>query len=640
MVDLLAKNKEMLSKKAYKLADERTMLKISTLTNPNDYDKYLIACCLCNYPIEEKSEVRELRMKYFLATNSGRIDGFEHPITDYKKVVTSVCCKNTGNINKYGLYEYEINVNDSNLVNDLWSYKSKNCLKYVDSKSYKDKIIVSISRDQLDNFIKVLDKFMISYDLDNINHNLFYKNKSSNKLIDVSKLPTFKPYEYQIEDANAIIKKKRVLIANEMGTGKTAISILVGSSIKEAKLVICPESLRLNWYKEIKNITPDVDVQIQLSSEDIHFGKDWTIIGYASVNKFLENLKSFNCVFIDECHACKSVNNWGKPSSKRAAAVISIAENAEYCYLLTGTPITSHNKDIFNILRMLKCEAFDFNSKFAFLNFANKFCDPKETYFGKDYSGNSNSEDLHAILSNIMVRRLKKDVLPNLKKQRQFIPIEPVFKKDYKDIERRLYKPNEDDTFMGLAMTGRKILSKYKIKSAIDLAESLISAGESVVLVTNFIDSADELKAHFEGNCCEIRGGMSDSAKQKAIDDFQSKKVQVCILNIMAGGVGITLTAAHTMIVIDYAWNPSDMIQVEDRICRAGQDSSCMIYYICCSYSTLDNVFIEMISNKSANIDLVIDNNIDNTFNLLEDKDHMSTFIETLKAEIKSKIPA
>ena len=640
MVDLLAKNKEMLSKKAYKLADERTMLKISTLTNPNDYDKYLIACCLCNYPIEEKSEVRELRMKYFLATNNGCIDGFEHPITDYKKVVTSVCCKNTGNINKYGLYEYEINVNDSNLVNDLWSYKSKNCLKYVDSKSYKDKIIVSISRDQLDNFIKVLDKFMISYDLDNINHNLFYKNKSSNKLIDVSKLPTFKPYEYQIEDANAIIKKKRVLIANEMGTGKTAISILVGSSIKEAKLVICPESLRLNWYKEIKNITPDVDVQIQLSSEDIHFGKDWTIIGYASVNKFLENLKSFNCVFIDECHACKSVNNWGKPSSKRAAAVISIAENAEYCYLLTGTPITSHNKDIFNILRMLKCEAFDFNSKFAFLNFANKFCDPKETYFGKDYSGNSNSEDLHAILSNIMVRRLKKDVLPNLKKQRQFIPIEPIFKKDYKDIERRLYKPNEDDTFMGLAMTGRKILSKYKIKSAIDLAESLISAGESVVLVTNFIDSADELKTHFEGNCCEIRGGMSDSAKQKAIDDFQSKKVQVCILNIMAGGVGITLTAAHTMIVIDYAWNPSDMIQVEDRICRAGQDSSCMIYYICCSYSTLDNVFIEMISNKSANIDLVIDNNIDNTFNLLEDKDHMSTFIETLKAEIKSKIPA
>ena len=636
MIDLLLKNKEMLNNKAYKLSDERDMLKISTLINPNDYDKYLIACCLCNYPIEEKAEVRELRMKYFLATNNGKIDGFEHPVTDYKKVVTDVYCKNTGNINKYGLYEYEINVNDKNLVSDLWNYKGKNCLKYVDSKTYKDKLIISISRNQLDNFTKLLDKFMIGYDIDDISSNLFYKNKSTNSLMDISKITSLTPYPYQIEDAEKIVKKKRVLISHEMGCGKTLISIMVGESVNTAKLVICPESLRLNWYKEIKNVAPDSDIQIQLSSEKPRFGKDWTIIGYASVNKFLNDLMVFNCIFVDECHNCKAVNNWGKASSKRAAAVIQLAEHAEYCYLLSGTPIPSHNRDLFNILKMLKCESFDFNSQWAFKDFADKFCDPKQTYFGMDYSGNSNSDTLHALLSNIMVRRLKRDVLPNLKKQRQFIPINPIFKKDYKDIEKRLYHPNEDDTFMSLSMTGRKILSKYKIKSAIDLAESLIAAGESVVIVTNFIDSANELRDHFENNCCEIRGGMSDSAKQKAIDDFQSKKCQVCILNIMAGGVGITLTAAHTMIVIDYAWNPSDMIQVEDRICRAGQDQQCIIYYICCSYSTLDNVFIEMISNKSANIDLVVDN-VDNTFNLLEEKNNMSTFIDILKTEISTK---
>lgn len=634
MLDLVAKNKEMLANKSYKLADERTMLKINSLSNPNDYDLYLIACCLCNYPIDEKSEARELRMKYFKATNNGQLDGFEHPVTDYKKTVTSIKCVNTGNVNKFGLYEYEININDKDLVSDFWVFKAKNCLKYVDSKTYDDKIIVSISRDQLANFTELLDKYMIAYDQDDIESGLFYKNKSNNKLIDVSKLSLpFTPYPYQIEDAEKIVKKKRLLLGHDMGAGKTLISILVGTSINIPKLVICPESLRLNWSKEIKMATPDADVQIQLSNQEPHFGKDWTIIGYASVTKFLDELKSFNCIFVDECHACKSVDNWGRPSSKRAGAVITLAENAEYCYLLSGTPIPSRNKDLFNILRMLKCENFDFNSNWAFKNFADKFCDPKRDEYGIDYSGNSNSDQLHAILNNIMIRRLKKDVLPDLKKQRQFIPIEPKFKRDYLSIEKRLFIPDDSDTYMGLAMTGRKLLSNYKIDTAIDLAESLLESGESVVLVTNFIESADNLKAHFKDKCCEIRGGMSDRSKQKAIDDFQSKEVPICILNMQAGGVGITLTAAHIMIIVDYAWVPSDMTQVEDRICRSGQTKSCMIYYIYCINSTLDSTFIDMISQKSENIDIVVDNT-DNTFNLSEEKENSATFIEALKDKI------
>lgn len=637
MLDLLQKNKEMLAAKAYKLADERTMLKISSLSNPNDYDLYLVACCLCNYPIEEKVEARELRMQYFKATNNGSIIGFEHPVTDYKKTVTSVECRNTGKVNKFGLYEYEININDKNLVSDLWEAKAKNCLKYVDNKTFEDKLIVSISRDQLDNFTKLLDRLMIKYDEDDIEAGLFYQNKSSNQLVDLSTLSLpFTPYDFQIEDATKIIKKKRVLLGHEMGCGKTFISVLVGTSLNMPKLVICPASLRLNWYREITNVCPDADVQIQLNAEAPHFGKDWTIIGYGSVAKFLDDLKQyFNCIFVDECHACKAVNNWGNPTSKRAKSVLELADAVEYCYPLTGTPLPSHNIDLYNILKMLKCEAFDFNNKWAFLNFANKFCDPKETYFGKDFSGNSNSDQLHALLSNIMVRRLKRDVLPNLKKQRQFIPLDPHFKREYMNIEKRLYEPEDGDTYMGLAMTGRKMLSMYKLDAAIELAETLIDAGESVVIVTNFVDSADLLKDHFKDSCCEIRGGMSDQAKQQAIDDFQNKKKTVCVLNMQAGGVGITLTAAHTMIIIDYAWVPSDMVQVEDRICRTGQTESCMIYYVYCMNSILDSLFIEMISSKSANIDTVVDN-VDNTFDLQSEKDTHFTFIDALKDRISS----
>ena len=640
-MDLITKNQEFLDKHVYKLADERQMLRLAALDSPNKYDLYLIACCICNYTSEltdeEKFEVRNLRMQLYLETNNGNIAGFEHKEEDYQSTKkTGLICKNTGKVNKYGHYEFELNTHDSHMISDLWDFKrERNCLKYVDAKSFPDKLIISITRDQFDDFCKLLDDLLIQYDKNDLSSGMYYVNKSTIELVDPKDLDLpFDVYPFQLEDAKKIIQYKRVLIGHEMGLGKTLISILVGSSLNVPKLVICPECLRINWEREIKQAKHDSDVQILYANEEPHFGKDWTIVGYKTAVKYIDELKKHcKCLFVDECHNCKAVNNWGKPTSKRAEAVINLAQASEYCYLLSGTPEPSHNIDLYNILKMLKCEEFDFNNKWAFLNYANKFCDPKETYFGKDFSGSSNTDQLHKILSKIMVRRLRKDVLPNLKKQRQFIPIKPAFKKDYTNIEKRLYKPLEGDTYMGLAMTGRQMLSKHKLDTAIDLAESLVNAGESVVLVTNFIETADELAKHFKNDCCEIRGGMSDLDKQIAIDMFQDKKKSVCILNMQAGGVGITLTAAHTMIIIDYAWLPSDMIQVEDRICRSGQTEACMIYYIYCENSILDEIFINMISEKSANIDAVIDD-ADSTFDLNKEKSENNTYLSILKSRI------
>ena len=633
-MDLLQKNREMLLSGKYNTKDTRDLSKIASLTNPNDHDLYLIACALCNYDIPERAEARDLRMQLFIKTNNSGED-YTHKPEDYGKLETKLKCTNTGKTNKYGLYEYEINVNDRDLVADLWEYKNKDCLKYVDNKTYHDKLVISIGKNQLTNFKGMLDKLGIAYDKKDLDNGLVFTNKSTHKLVDINSLNLpFKPYDFQLEDAEKILKTKRALLGHEMGCGKTLISILIGESIKIPKLVICPESLRLNWEKEILNANKNADVTILYSNGSPVFGKDWTIVGYGTVHKFLPNLKKFKCMFVDECQNCKAVNNWGKPTSNRASDVIELSKTVEYCYLLSGTPMPSHNKDLYNILRILRCEKFDFNSQWAFKHFADKFCDPKDTIFGKDYSGSSNSDELHSLLSQLMTRRLKKDVLPDLKKQRQFIPLEPTFKRDYKNIEKRLFTPEPGDTYMGLAMTGRQILSQYKLDSAIELAQSLIDADESVVIVTNFIATADALKEKFKDQACEIRGGMSDKAKQQAIDDFQSKKTPVCILNMMAGGVGITLTAAHTMIVVDYAWVPSDMVQVEDRICRTGQKESCMIYYVYCINSILDSLFIDMISTKSENIDKVVDN-VENTFDLNSAKNNNNAFIDQLKIYIK-----
>ena len=925
MIDLLEKNKEMLDKGLYNVADKRQLSRIAGLKNPNDYDLYLIVCALCNYDLPEKLELYDIRMQYYLKIKDVDPEQFAHKDSDYTRVDCGIHCRNTGAINKYGHYIFAINSKDKQLINDLWAHHSKDCLKYVDDKSDPEDTLISVTRDQFPSFLQMLDKMNIYYTKKNMEKNLVYSNNARNTLIDVNQLDLpdwMTPKDFQIEDAQYILKHKRMLLGHQMGCvsgnsrvrikedgkeltrkttvanlmklleanpniqikclvngrfafipikqvltqgvqptvkiyteneaiectldhpiytkngwvnamdlkiddeiftngkkrkclncgatddlimhqeaqffgycrhcsyllrgnrwksenklvkhldkngyvrlfggltktmpnyerlngqggiyehhqvwyehtghvvdttkeaihhingdkadnrfenlelltlsehakrhsdvnttrlpqnsldcvmrngkmvyyvpklekiikieqgntqlvydivldsddihnfvcnnivvhncGKSLISILIGESLNMPKLVICPESLRLDWYQKIEQANNSADIQVQMSNQAPHFGKDWTIIGYKTVSKFLPNLKRyFKCIFVDECQWCKSVNNWGKPDSKRAEAVIDLAQSVEYCYLLSGTPIPSKNKDLFNILKMLRCESFDFNNQWAFKNYGDKFCDPKDNGFGMNYDGNSNSEELHQLIKPLMVRRLRKDVFPDLTKMRKFVPIEPHFKKDYKQVEYLLRHPERDifgkieptSTAMALSMTGRKLLSSYKIDAAIELAESRIRAEESVVIVTCFNETANMLKAHFKDNACEIRGGMTDKAKELAKADFQNKNKAVCILNLQAGQVGLTLTAAHVMIVIDYFWNPTDMEQVEDRICRMGQNEDCLIYYIYCTNSTLDNIFVETLTDKSYNIDKVVDNKDQGEYNLRIERD-------------------
>lgn len=464
--------------------------------------------------------------------------------------------------------------------------------------------------------------------------------KNKYKMIDPEStdLP-FKLYDYQIEDIEKAMSTKRALLGHDMGCGKSVMSVMIGESIKIPKLIICPESLRLNWVKEIKNVRKNSDVAILYSNskEDFEWGKDYTIVGYKTAIKFKDKIldKHFDCVFVDEAHNCKAVNNSGKPASKRAETVIDITLAASYCYILTGTPIPVRNKDIFNILRMLEVDSPYVKS---FFKFGLAFCAGYQNGFGWDFTGNSNETMLHDLLSTCMIRRLKKDVLPDLKKQRVFIPMTSK-RREYKMIEERLSNLGEGgrengDTFLSISMEGRKVLSKEKTPIAIDYASSLVEEGRSVVIVSSFNETLDAICERFEDNCCCIRGGMKDAQKQAAIDDFQSGRKQVCAINIKAGGVGVTLTKAHDMIICDYEWQVTDMVQVEDRICRSGQTEPCVISYICCENSTLDNIFISMITANSANIDAVVDG-AENQMNL-ESVSHVD-FFEVLASVLKKK---
>jgi SNF2 family DNA or RNA helicase len=281
------------------------------------------------------------------------------------------------------------------------------------------------------------------------------------------------------------------------------------------------------------------------------------------------------------------------------------------------------------------------NQKYAFAKFGKKFCDGHSNGFGMNYNGSSNTDELHEILQRYMVRRLKTDVLPNLTKQRIPIVVESHLPKEYRDIEKRLHKMEKGDTYMALAMTGRRHLSKCKADSAIDFAKGLVEDGQPVVLVAEFNETLDKMMQEFGDDACCIRGGMSDVAKQKAIDEFQNGEKQVCCINMIAAGVGITLTRAHNMVVCDFDWTPANMTQVEDRICRSGQKEPCNIFYICHEQAILDDIFMEMITDKSANIDKVVDK-AENTVDLVGMREDNAApsgaddFLSRLKARIEA----
>ncbi len=299
---------------------------------------------------------------------------------------------------------------------------------------------------------------------------------------------------------------------------------------------------------------------------------------------------------------------------------------------MTGRPLVTSNRDLFNILKLVRSDTV----KRGFYNYAVDYCHGYRTAFGFDATGNSNVEELHEELNKVMVRRTKADVLPNLKKQRTFIPLDVINKK-YLDIEKRLNNPKAGETYMGLCMTGRNVLSELKVADTVAYAESLLNEGRSIVIVTEFNNTIDILKEKFKGNCSVIRGGMSDTDKQWNIDKFQNGTNKVCLLNLMAGGVGVTLTKAHDMIICYFDWTPANMIQVEDRICRAGQTEFCNIFYMYCEKALMDSLFIEQLSEKADNIDKVVDGS-ENTFNLKDAHENNAvSMMDLLKKKVEEK---
>lgn len=413
-------------------------------------------------------------------------------------------------------------------------------------------------------------------------------------------------YKHQEEGIKFLLSRNGSILADDMGLGKSIQSIIAAlESGAKNILVVCPSAVKINWKREINVFCDDVTI-IE--------GRKWnkakfTIINYDILKNFhtlgdgkkkditdpvleynrqLVNAK-FDLAIIDEAHYLK--NN--KSIRGEIMVDLTVNYNVEKVWLLTGTPIANRPMDFFNLLKIIKSPIAN-NWQY----FATRYCDARKMFRtlknGRKKQiwltdGASNLDELAAKTKNLILRRLKENVLDMPDKI-----VTPVYHQlsdkgwdeynrlwdDYlekRKIEKKRGSVQKDLVELILL---RKFIAMEAIPQTIEMVENILETGKKVIIFTSFTDELNELAEHFGKICVTHNGPMNDKEKQRSVDNFQNNdKIKVFIGNIKSAGVGITLTKANFVVFNSFDWVPGSNEQAEDRAYRIGQNNNVNIYY-------------------------------------------------------------
>lgn len=437
------------------------------------------------------------------------------------------------------------------------------------------------------------------------------------------------PYPFQLKTASELAAKKRMIVGFEQGLGKTLTTLLAVNQNKGKVFIVCPASVSLNWKREIGIAGLDMSRAAIISkievTQEIIENNDYFICTYGCLHKHIQEKKSkkgssfvpapwilgVKNLIVDEAHYCKAINNSGKPDTLRAKQIVALSNYIENVYLLSGTPITNKTKDIFNMLKMVKAPISN-----NWWGFATRYCDAKRTRWGWDITGSSNQAELNERLRQFMVRYRKEDVLDLPEKVRSFVPVE-VDLKEYHDMLNEYMDGKKRTMGEQLVLLGamKRILAIQKIPETISFVQDCLENEKPVIVFTCYREVLNKIVDHFKA--LKVDGSCSAEQRQNAVDAFQNGENNVIVCNVVAGGVGITLTRADVVVFNDFSFTPAEMAQAEDRAHRIGQNSMVNVYYIYCDGAEIDEIITEMVEKKTKNSSKIVDGKTENFMNKL-----------------------
>jgi SWI/SNF-related matrix-associated actin-dependent regulator 1 of chromatin subfamily A len=442
-------------------------------------------------------------------------------------------------------------------------------------------------------------------------------NTVKDVVLDFEKYSNRPPLAHQKYAIQKLVENKRYILADDMGLGKTTSTIIAALEAGAKKvLIICPATLKINWKREIENYT-NKSVSIA-EGKNFSSEEDFVIINYDIIKNFHDTKRknesqiisaNFDLVVVDEAHYIKNAQ------AQRTKLINDIVKSVDRLWLLTGTPMTSRPIDYYNLLSLVDSPVAK-----NWMAYVIRYCEGYQFRVGPrkvwNVMGASNLEELRDRTTNLILRRLKEDVLDLPDKI-----ITPVYlrlkSKEYEEVMGEYYnwyeKNPEESKSLTVQFTKltkvRQIIADEKINQTIEIAENIVEQGKKVIVFCNFTNSLNKICEHFGKAAVKLDGSMSKGERQDSVDNFQNnEKVKVFVGNIKAAGVGITLTAGEAVIMNDLSFLPSDHSQAEDRAYRYGQKNNVLVYYPIFE-NTIEGIIYDILNKKKHVIATVMGDN-------------------------------
>lgn len=394
-------------------------------------------------------------------------------------------------------------------------------------------------------------------------------------------------YQHQREAVRTLISSQRAVLAHDLGLGKTRSALIAAKSYGLPILVIAPIGLHINWQREAEAADVMLDELISWAKIPEPPETDYTLIA-------------------DECHLAQSLE------AQRTQAFLKLCEQAHAVFPLTGTPM--RNAKPINLFPLLVAIRHPLAANRRW--YEERYCAGYYRKVGRknyvfDASGSSHLDELHQLIKDQVLYKKKEECLDLPPKTRimRTAEVAGATAKTYektldhlrKEHERRMKAKLEEriqelltelgeehpervnrealalelsqDEHNAVALVEMALLrhagSVAKAESAVELAQEVLDEDGSVVLFTIYRDTADQIAQKLA--CDVLNGDTPQKERQHMIDQFQVRESRALVCTYGAGGVGITLTAAQTVILVDRPWTPGDTVQAEDRCVAKGQ---------------------------------------------------------------------
>ncbi len=399
----------------------------------------------------------------------------------------------------------------------------------------------------------------------------------------------FKFSPYQDADIEYILERKKAIVGDEPGLGKTMVAIGVANTVGAEKvLVVCPATARLNWKKHILNWSTIRNVSIypiMKGLDGVNPYANYTLVSYdlargAEIWEAL-NAMDWDVLVFDEAHYLKS------HEAQRTVAMLGswdgkkkgLIHRVPYVLPMTGTPLPNRPRECYTIMRALCWEALDF---MTYEQFQHRFNPSMRMPSGKTKERRGRLPELQMRLRcNAMVRHLKKDVLKDLPPKRyELVYVEGTgaIRKVLKAESLLGIDPgellNSQFSSEGAIATVRREMGEAMVPRVVEHIQTLLDGGVEKLLLfghhRSVLAALEGALGHY--GLVKIIGGTPVGRRQEIAEAFQADpRIRIFLGQMQAAGEVIDLYAASHVVFAEPSWTPKDNDQCVDRAHRRGQ---------------------------------------------------------------------